>query len=257
MKLYHKALTGLLLLMLICLPAFASAAVPATFTVTPSAVNIGASFNGIDIKIDGTIPEDADAVVRFKSGEQDVALKEKGKAMGILWMNMETVTFHHCPDIFMVATPKFLTKESGQWKGLNLGISSLMNQIEITPAPEDKTVLFDQFVKLKFKHGAYASGFGKVTYQAPANGLKPFSAKIAIPSGLKPGRYQVEVFTVKDGAVVSKAETRVAVDETGFPKFLSSLAFGKPLIYGIVSVIIALAAGLLTGLIFQGSNEGH
>jgi uncharacterized protein (TIGR02186 family) len=257
MKLYQKALTGILLFMLVCLPGFVSAAVPGTVTVIPSAINIGASFNGIDIEVQGSIPKDADAVVRFKSGEQDVALKEKGKAMGILWMNMGTVTFHHCPDIFMVATPKSLTEDSDQWKGLNLGVSSLINQIEITPASEDKTFLFDQFVKLKSKHGAYASGFGKVTYQVPANDLKPFSATISIPSGLKPGSYQVEVFTVKDGSVASKTETSVNVEETGFPKFLSALAFGKPLLYGIVSVIIALAAGLLTGLIFQGSNEGH
>ncbi|WP_020586602.1 TIGR02186 family protein [Desulfobacter curvatus] len=257
MKLSQKAVAGALLLMLICLPGLASAAVPGTVTVTPSAINIGASFNGIDIKVEGTIPKDADAVVRFKSGEQDVALKEKGKAMGILWMNMGTVTFHHCPDIFMVATPQSLTKESDQWKGLNLGIPSLINQIEITPASGDKTFLFDEFVKLKSKHGAYASGFGEVAYQTPTNELKPFSAKISIPSGLKPGSYQVEVFTVKDGAVVSKDQTSVDVEETGFPKFLASLAFGKPLLYGIVSVIIALAAGLLTGLIFQGSNEGH
>nr|WP_321403061.1 TIGR02186 family protein [uncultured Desulfobacter sp.] len=257
MERYQKILTGLLLLMFICLPVISSAAVPATFTVTPAAINIGASFNGIDIKVEGMIPADADAVVRFKSDEQDVALKEKGKAMGILWMNMGTVTFHHCPDIFMVATPKSFTKESDQWKGLNLGISSLINQIEITPAPEDKNFLFDEFVKLKSKHGAYASGFGNVTYQTPADNMKPFSATIAVPSGLKPGSYQVEVFTVKDGAVASKTETRVNVEEIGFPKFLSSLAFGKPLLYGIVSVIIALAAGLLTGLIFQGSNEGH
>jgi len=257
MKLYQKVLTGFLLLVFICLPALASAAVPGTVTVTPSAINIGASFNGIDLKVQGTIPQDADAVVRFKSGEQDVALKEKGKAMGILWMNMGTVTFHHCPDIFMVATPKSLTEESDQWKGLNLGVSSLVNQIEITPSPEDKNFLFNEFVKLKSKHGAYASGFGKVTYQAPTNDLKPFSATITIPSGLKPGSYESEVFTVKDGVVVSKTQTTVEVDEIGFPKFLSSLAFGEPLLYGIVSVIIALAAGLLTGLIFQGSNEGH
>ncbi len=243
--------------MIICLPALASAAAPAAFTVTPEAINIGASFNGIDVTVEGTIPADADAVVRFKSGEQDVALKEKGKAMGILWMNMGTVTFHHCPDIFMVATPKSLTEESDQWKGLNLGVPSLINQIEVTPAPEDKTFLFDEFVKLKSKHGAYASGFGNVMYQTPVDNMKPFSATISIPSGLKPGSYQVEVFTIKDGAVASKAQTRVKVEETGFPKFLSSLAFGKPLLYGIVSVLIALAAGLLTGLIFQGSNEGH
>lgn len=257
MKVYQTAAAGVLLLMLVCLPALAAAALPGTLKVTPSAINIGASFNGIDIKVDGTIPKDADAVVRFKSGEQDVSLKEKGKAMGILWMNMATVTFHHCPDIFMVATPQSLTRESDQWKGLNLGISSLEKQIEITPAPEDKTVLFNEFVKLKSKHGAYASGFGKVTYQAASGDLKPFSADISIPSGLKPGSYQVEVFTVKDGTVASKTETTVEVNETGLPEFLSSLAFGKPLLYGIVSVIIALAAGLLTGLIFQGSNEGH
>jgi len=257
MKLYQKVLAGLLLLMLICLPGLASAAVPGTVTVTPSAINIGASFNGIDLTVEGSIPKDADAVVRFKSGEQDVALKRKGKAMGILWMNMGKVTFHHCPDIFMVATPQSLTEESDRWKGLNLGISSLISQIEITPVSEDKNSLFDEFVKLKSKHGAYASGFGKVTYQAPTNDSKPFSATISIPSGLKPGSYQVEVFTVKDGAVESKDQTSVDVEETGFPKFLSSLAFGKPLLYGIVSVIIALAAGLLTGLIFQGGNEGH
>lgn len=257
MKVYQKAAAGLLLLMLVCLPALAAAALPATLKVTPSVINIGASFNGINIKVDGTIPEDTDAVVRFKSGDQDVSLKEKGKAMGILWMNMATVTFHHCPDIFMVATPQSLPQESDQWKGLNLGVSSLEKQIEITPASEDKTTLFNEFVKLKSKHGSYASGFGKVTYQAVSAGLKPFSADITIPSGLKTGSYTVEAFTVKDGAVMSKTETTVAVDQTGLPKFLSILAFGKPLLYGVVSVIIALAAGLLTGLIFKGSNEGH
>lgn len=257
MNVYQKTAAGVLLLMLVCLPALGAAAAPGTLKVTPSAINIGGSFNGIDIKVEGTIPEDADAVVRFKSGEQDVALKEKGKAMGILWMNMATMTFHHCPDIFMVATPQSLTRESDRWKDLNLGISSLEQQIEMTPAPEDKTTLFNEFIKLKSKHGAYASGFGKVTYQAASAGLKPFGADITIPSGLKAGNYQVEVFTVKNGAVVSKAETTVEVNETGFPKFLSSLAFGKPLLYGIVSVIIALAAGLLTGLVFQGGNEGH
>lgn len=257
MKLYYKAAAGILLLMLICLPGLSLASVSDTLKVTPWAINIGAFFNGTDITVQGTIPNDADAVVRFKSGDQDVALKEKGKAMGVLWMNMEAVTFHHCPDIFMVATPRSLSRDSGPWKALNLGIASLEKQIEMTPAPEDKTVLFNEFVKLKSKHGAYASGFGEVTYQAGSNGMKLFCAHIAIPSGLKPGTYQVEVFTVKNGAVKSKTQTTVEVSETGFPKFLSSLAFGKPLLYGIVSVIIALAAGLLTGLIFQGSNEGH
>ncbi|WP_321492807.1 TIGR02186 family protein [uncultured Desulfobacter sp.] len=257
MKFYQKLGGIFLLLMLLGLPVFASADVPGTFTVTPSSIDIGASFNGINIKVQGTIPQDADAVVRFKSEARDVALKEKGKAMGILWMNKGKVTFHHCPDIFMVATPASLPQESDQWKGLGLGISSLEDQIEIVPAPENKTFLFDEFVKLKSKHGAYSSGFGNVTYQAVSQGVKPFSADISVPSGLKPGSYQVEVFTVKNGAVESKAETSVTVEEVGFPKFLSSLAFGKPLLYGIVSVIIALAAGLLTGLIFQGSNEGH
>ena len=257
MKLYQKAAAGALLLLLVCLQVPVFASVSDTLKVTPSAINIGACFNGIDLTVQGTIPKEADAVVRFKSGEQDVALKEKGKAMGVLWMNMGTITFHHCPDIFMVATPQFLNQDSDLWKNLNLGIASLEKQVEMTPAPGDKTTLFKEFVKLKSKHGAYASGFGKVTYQAASGDVKPFCAQISIPSGLKPGSYQVQVFTIKNGAVASKTETTVEIKETGFPRFLSSLAFGKPLLYGIVSVIIALAAGLLTGLIFQGSNEGH
>jgi hypothetical protein len=51
------------------------------------------------------------------------------------------------------------------------------------------------------------------------------------------------VLECRDGKVVNKADLDLAVVEVGFPALVARLATERASLYGIISVIIAMAAG--------------
>ena len=67
--------------------------------LTPEVVDIGAFFNGTKVYVSGDVSRDSEVVVRVSGMRQDVALKKKGKILGLLWMNLDSITIHNAPRI--------------------------------------------------------------------------------------------------------------------------------------------------------------
>jgi hypothetical protein len=67
----------------------------------------------------------------------------------------------------------------------------------------------------------------------------------------------VEIFVLNQGNIVARTTDHLKVDEVGFPALLSNLAFEHAGLYGILATLIAIAAGLLMGLLFRGSKGAH
>ena len=62
-------------------------------SIAPRVVDIGAFYNGEILRVSGKIPAGSDVVLRFMGPPQEMHLKRKGKAFGVLWMNMGSLTF--------------------------------------------------------------------------------------------------------------------------------------------------------------------
>ncbi|MEJ2429131.1 MAG: TIGR02186 family protein [Deltaproteobacteria bacterium] len=184
---------------------FSSAAGYIQAHLTPEAVDIGTFFNGTEVYVSGDVSREAEVVVRLSGMGQDVALKKKGKVLGLLWMNLGSITIHHA-------------KES---------------------------------------EGLYAIEPGKVTYGVGESGGKSFEAVVQIPPRLTPGKYLVETFAVKDGTVEASTKAELQVKQVGLPAFISGLAFKRGALYGLLATIIAIAAGLLMGVLFKGEKGAH
>ena len=86
---------ALLALVLSVLFASAAFADEVTMTTTPSTIEIGTAYDGMTLHVAGTVPEGCQAVVRFLGKSQEVHMKEKGKAFGLLWMNMNRITSYN------------------------------------------------------------------------------------------------------------------------------------------------------------------
>jgi len=86
---------------------------------------------------------------------------------------------------------------------------------------------------------------------------KPFAATVSMPPRVPPGEYVVEVFALNHGNIVARTTDHLKVDEVGLPALLSALAFEHGGLYGVLASLIAIAAGLLTGLLFKGSKGAH
>ncbi|EKO39819.1 MAG: putative transmembrane protein [Solidesulfovibrio magneticus str. Maddingley MBC34] len=224
------------------------------FSVAPGAIDIGSTYNGTSLAIDGRVPEGSQVVARVVGAPQNLALKQKGKVFGLLWMNMNTLHFSGVPSVCLIDASAPLQTLGAA--GAGLGLTGLTDKIGIEPSNADRSVLLPEFLRLKGHEGLYRETAGGVTLGQVQDGRQAFSLRLPIPSRLSPGSYAVEVYAVKDGAVVAQASRTVEARLTGAPAFLANLAFNHAAWYGVLASVIAILGGLAIGLVFQ-SKGAH
>lgn len=219
-------------------------------------INITTFYNGTTLEATGTVPVDSDVVIEVSGPKTDVHLKEKGKVLGLLWMNKNDVSLANAPADYMIYYPENVSQELiGSKTGIGYGV--VEKEIVIEPAGADRAFIFGEYVKLMEKSGDYAMNKGGVSYGAEADGVKSFSATLKIPVKMKPGSYHVKVLSVRQGAVTAELNREFTLQLQGFPAMIAKLAFGNSLLFGIMSVVIAIGTGLIIGVLFKGGGGAH
>jgi len=236
-------------------------AIPATVrasdlesSVAPGVIDIDATYNGTSLAIEGRVPEGSQVVLRVVGATQNVALKQKGKAFSLLWMNMNTLHFANVPSVCLIDASAPLQTLGAA--GGSLGLDGLAGKIAIDPSDADRSMLLPEFLRLKSQEGLYQENAGGVKLGQAKDGMQAFSARIKIPSRLSPGSYTVETYAVKDGAIKAQASQVVEARLTSAPAFLADLAFNHAAWYGVLASVIAILGGLGIGLVFQ-SKGAH
>ena len=244
--------------------------VPVQLKLSKSSINISTFYNGTTLKAEGTIPADVNVLLEVRGPKKNVALKVKGKVAGLLWMNKTDVELENVPAVFMVYTPDkvekdlFLTElgigSDNLMKDLSIlhaGYQKLVRDIVIKPESADKMFVFSEYVKLMEKAGVYAVNNGTVQYGPVKDGNKTFSVVLSIPPKMNAGEYEVTAIAVKDGHALGRATEPLTLQLSGFPKLIAKLAFEHSLLFGIMAVVIAVAAGLIIGTLFKGGGGAH
>lgn len=235
----------------------------ATIALEPATVSISAFYNGGDIDVSGQVPADADVLVRVSGEPHEVTLKKKGKVSGLLWMNVADVTFENVPPVYLLYTSKgFLgsvddSATGGMWGELGLGFDAIKEQMQIQPSGEDKDTDFKDFLKLKQREHLYSLMPDSVRFVDSQGSMKTFDAKIHLPTRLKQGTYKVDVLAVNGDQIVDTASEELQIKQIGFPAFLTTMAFDRALLYGILAVACALIAGLGMSIIFKDKGGAH
>jgi hypothetical protein len=111
---------------------------------------------------------------------------------------------------------------------------------------------------MKKEEGLYSSDDGGVRLDAQGDGTLRFSADFRLPAKAAEGEYEIRLYGFgEDGGRLMDVRT-LKVEQVGMARWIHSMAQQHGLIYGILAVAIALAAGLLTGFLFGlGSKGGH
>ncbi len=224
----------------------------------PNLVRMGASYNGTHVTLSGQAPRDAEVLVRLSGEPAEDTFQEKGRVLGILWMNKETITFRHIPKTYHIYSPASIPASDlstdPKWQALGIGFNALKNEVTLTPDQEDMDLQFGEFLKLKTKQGLYGIHENAVVYQNTTDGKKSFRADLTIPCAIPQGSYTVTTFAVKDGEILQTDTLPLKIEETGLPALINFLAFHHGVLYGILATVIAIGAGLLTGLFFKQSG---
>jgi uncharacterized protein (TIGR02186 family) len=243
------------LLLAILLPTVSRAEEAGSISTTPANILMGAQYDGIRLKVNGTVPAGSDVIVRITGSAGDLHLREKGKIFGLLWMNVGKVTLKNVPKICLIDSSRPLDELGNVAAPFRL--AGLRDAIEIEKdARSEEIDIPHELLLLKKHEGLYNESSQGVKIGPVKGPSSTFSADLAIPSAIAPGKYQVEAIAIKNGAVTGKYTTTIEAKLVGFPQWLSKLAFEKSLLYGVLATLIAIFSGLAIGLVFQ-SKGAH
>jgi uncharacterized protein (TIGR02186 family) len=210
-------------------------------------VSISTSFDGSEILIFGAVrreapPPEADgplAVIVTVSGPSEpVTVRRKARRFGI-WVNVDAVEVDAAPSFYAVASSAPLAEALSQTEDLRQRISTPRALRAVDGGAARAQPFLDALIRVRRADGAYARLEEAVDLRAGTL----FSTTIALPSNLTEGNYVTRVFLTRGGAVVDRFETELFVQKVGLERFIYNLAHERPLIYGLLSLAIAIAAG--------------
>lgn len=230
-----------------------------TAVVNHSHIKIDFLYHGSTVSVRGRADRGTDLVIKITSPVGHESLRQKGKAAGILWMNVGQVKFEEMPGFYSLHSTKDIKEilEPVEMDKYGIGYSALERDARITGVSElDAGKWFYEFLKYKEASKLYSTSTGII--ETAENGdYQSYYTKVPWPFQAQPGVYKVTVYAVKDGKVVEQAERSVLVEQVGVIKALADMARGSGALYGLISIVIALGAGFGVGLIFRKGGGSH
>ncbi len=243
------------LLLLLMIPLAASAQEEVVLGLSSDRVAITTSFDGSEILIFGAvkretpIPADPlEIVITVAGPSHPVLVRRKANRLGI-WVNTDAVEVDAAPVFYAVATSNAWadvlsdTEDLRHKVSIGRAIRSVGAPMEITNAPDFTEAL----IRIRQKSGLYQMLEGKVALDQQTL----FRTAIDMPSDLTEGDYTARIFLTRQGAVVSQYETTINVRKVGLERWLYMLSRQQSILYGLMSLAIAIIAGWGASAVFS------
>ncbi|WCR08968.1 TIGR02186 family protein [Paracoccus fistulariae] len=216
--------------------------------LSSDSVAITASFDGSDILIYGAVkretaippgpPIEVIITVEAPSGSATVWRKERKAG---IWVNAQSVRIAAAPSFYAVATSGPLDQIlRPEWD--NRYRISLTHAMRAFAGREDvdSTVPFTEaLLRIRKGEGLYRLDENAVSIIDQTL----FRADVRLPANLIEGAYKTRIFLLRDGRVVDAFVAPITVSKVGLERWLYRLAFDQPLIYGLMSLAVAVIAG--------------
>ncbi|MGJ8628592.1 MAG: TIGR02186 family protein [Sulfitobacter sp.] len=240
---------------LICaLPAMAEEVV---LGLSSDQVSINTNFDGSEILIFGAVKRDGEAIpdeprlqviVTVAGPSRPITVRRKEKRFGI-WVNTDAVEVDHAPSFYAVASSTLLGLSLTDTEDLRYKVS-IPRAIRSVGAPQnikDSGNFTNALIRIKSKSNQYQLNEGTISVDEQTL----FRTAISLPAALTEGDYLTRIFLTRGGEVVSKHETSIYVRKVGVERWLFKLSRENALIYGFMSLAIAIAAGWGASAIFS------
>ena len=224
-------------------------------------VAITATFTGSEILIYGAIRRDRPApaaappgiIVTVEGPSQTVTVRRKDRVGGI-WVNTQGVRIGAAPDFYVVATSAPLEDMLVPAEDVRhrisppLAIRALSGGLDV----EDTTPFTEALLRLRTESGRYRVDEGAVHILEDTL----FRADVQLPSNLVEGDYRARIFLLREGQVIDSDTVPIRVQKVGLERWLYRLAIQQPFWYGLMSLAIAMAAGLIASAAFRALRRG-
>ncbi len=246
----RRWLALLLLLVSLCLTAASqpARAQPLVADLTNHLVAITTGFTGTSVVLFGATDGNGEVIVVVRGPERDITVRRKSKVAEV-WVNTRQVTFQSVPSYYSIASSKPLDDMAppAMRQLHQIGLDNLRLNTESPISPKETEEFRAALLRNEARAGLYPPGIGQVSFL----GDRLFRTDIRFPANVPTGTYLVQVFLVRDKAVVSGQTTPLVVSELGLDAEVHDFADRFALAYGLVAVSLAALAGWLASLPFR------
>lgn len=212
-------------------------------------VSITADFQGSQIFIFGAVKRDApvlegagalDVIIEVTGPPSELTVRRKDKRFGI-WINTDVVTIDRAPSFYTIASTSPITEilSDRERASRDLGLD-----YAVQGSDEDfRTAV----IRIKQDNGNYA------TVESVVNLTEDtlFTTEVALPANLIEGDYTATIYLVRNQQVISASSQVIEVRKAGLEKWLYDMAQEQALLYGLMSLAVALLAGWGASEIFR------
>lgn len=225
--------------------------------LSQNTVGITATFSGSELFVFGAIErnrladerdDELQVIVSVIGPEEPVLIRRKSRKLGI-WVNTSTVKIDSAPSFYALAT-------TGPLDQILTDTSDLRHKISIERAVrlvgessnvDDPQAFADAVVRLRRASGVYFEQVDGVEITERTL----FQAHFELPANLVEGDYEARVYILRSGRVIDDFVTGIEVRKVGLERWIYNLAQEQSLLYGILSILVALLAGWVASEIFR------
>jgi uncharacterized protein (TIGR02186 family) len=245
----------LLLLLLLLLPTL-SAGEEVVLGLSSDKVAITTSFDGSEILIFGAVKRERpirsdsplQVLITVAGPSQPVTVRRKAKWFGI-WVNTDSVEIDRAPSFYAVATTAPVETVLSNTEDLRhkITIDRAIRSVGAPDSVSDAPNFTEAVIRIRRANGLYQQLEGKVALDQQTL----FRTAITMPANLIEGDYATRIFLTREGQVVSSYETSINVRKVGLERWLFGLSREQPMLYGLMSLAIAIAAGWGASAVFR------
>ncbi len=237
---------ALIFWLLLALPAAASETIVAG--LSQNRISITSDFTGSEILIYGAVKREEaipkapplHVIVTVEGPSMAMSVRKKARVAGI-WINDETVQIGRAPSFYAIATTGFMQEVLSETENLRyqITIPRAIRAVGISEQAQDAPGFIEALIRVMSAEDSYR--LSERSVQLTEQTL--FRTDILLPSNLIEGPYRVRIFLTRGGVVVDHLERRINVRKEGLERYLYNLSREHSLVYGLLSLFLAVAAG--------------
>jgi len=228
--------------------------------ISTRSVAVTSNFTGTEIIVFGAVhnsrQETPDAglydVVVVVEGDKAPVVARRKTNVGGIWINTESVRFHDLPSYYAIASTKPLARVASARTLAQLGVG--FDYVLMTPRRASAMLTDDELanykhavVRLKEEDNLYV----KEDYGVSFIGRGLFRTSIILPANVPVGPLHARLYLFRDGLLLSQYSAQVRLEREGLERWLYVFATKYPASYGVFTVVLALAAGLIAAVGFR------
>lgn len=212
-------------------------------------VGITTGFIGTDVLLFGATEGEGEVVVIVRGPMREEVVRSKARIAGV-WVNNREVVFDNVPSFYAIASSRPIDEIVSERLRERHRIGT--DYLDIRPRErgldaETVAAFRAGLVRNKVRSGLYLDKPGPVSFL----GNRLFRSRLYFPANVPTGTYTVETLLIRQGAVVSAQLSPLLISKVGVGAEIYQFAHRHSILYGIIAIVIALAAGWTAGVVFR------